>query len=257
MRPSAALLLLLACSSALAAQPHWKLCHEDNEVYPWILKDREGLYAALARLTSRRTQSQIELVGMPWKRCLAEMQAGTIDGVLGAGFLAERCKQGVYPGGACQPDPTLHLYYDRFMLYRAKQARLHWDGKVLHDYRKPIAVQPGFVVAKLLKQSGIPTDESDKSPYQILRKVSAGMADGAVLQAPAADPLLQEVADFASTIERDAIPFQVYPTWLMISHQRYRTDAAQVKALWQAMAQARDSSEYQAAKQALGYNEPD
>ncbi|HEY9103259.1 transporter substrate-binding domain-containing protein [Chitinimonas sp.] len=257
MKRSAIALLFLCSGGTLAAQPHWKLCHEDNEVYPWILKEREGLYATLARLTARRTQSEIELVGMPWKRCLAEMQAGTIDGVLGAGFLAERCKQGVYPGGACQPDPSLHLYYDRFMLYRAKQAHLHWDGQVLRDYRKPIAVQPGFVVARLLKQSGIPTDESDKSPYQILRKVSAGMVDGAILQAPAADPLLQEVTDFGSTIERDPIPFRVYPTWLMISHQRYRANATLVQALWQAMAQARDSGEYKAAKLALGYNEPD
>ncbi|GAB3244983.1 substrate-binding periplasmic protein [Chitinimonas naiadis] len=249
--------LLLGAIPCWATQTSWRLCHEDNEAYPWVLKDKEGLYPVMARLAAKRSDSHIELVAMPWKRCFAEMKAGQIDGVLGAGFLPERCKMGVYPGEACKPDPALRLYIDRYMLYRNKQSTLLWDGLNLKNYRKPIAVQPGFVVSRLLRQSGVATDESDKSPYQILRKVSAGMVDGALLQAPSADPLLLQVAEFGSTIQRHPIPFRVYPTWLIISHQRYESDTAQVKALWQTFVQVRDSAEYQAAKHALGYSEPD
>ncbi|QDQ28877.1 hypothetical protein FNU76_22385 [Chitinimonas arctica] len=248
--------LLLAAGSASATESAWRFCHEDNETYPWILKEREGLYVTLTRLAAKRADVQIELVKLPWKRCMAEVKSGVMDGVLGAGFLPERCEIGAYPGEQpCKPDPMLRLYIDRFLIYYNKQRPLSWDGRKLSGYKRRIAVQPGFVVSRLLKEMGVPVDESDKEPYQILRKVSAGMVEGAILQGPVADPLLKDVADFGATIERLPMAFQEYPTWLMMSHQRYKADPKRARALWLAYSQARDSAEYQAAKAALGYNE--
>ncbi|GLR13308.1 hypothetical protein GCM10007907_20980 [Chitinimonas prasina] len=259
--PLSRLLLPIVCcltlSGASAAEATWRFCHEDNETYPWIMKDREGLYATMAKLAAKRVDARIELVWLPWKRCLADVKNGVMDGVVGAGFLQERCEIGVYPGEPCKPDTAQRLYIDRFPLYRNRASTLGWDGQKVIGQRKPIAVQPGFVAARMLKQMGAQVDETDKEPYQILRKVSAGMVDGAILQAPVADPLLKEVADFGATIERLPISFQEYPTYLVVSHQRYKADPKRVKAIWQAFVQARDSNEYQAAKASLNYNEAD
>ncbi|QNM97943.1 substrate-binding periplasmic protein [Chitinimonas koreensis] len=261
MLPLRRLLLMSALSclalGASAAEPTWRFCHEDNETYPWILKEREGLYAALARIAAKRADARIELVELPWKRCLTDVKSGAMDGVIGAGFLVERCEIGVYPGEECRADLNQRLYIDRFPLYRNRNSALQWDGKKLLGQTKPIAVQPGFVAARVLKQMGVPIDETDKQPYQILRKVAAGMVDGAILQAPVADPLLREITDFGNAIERMPVSFQEYPTFLVLSHQRFNADPKRARAIWQAFVQTRDSAEYQAAKAALGYSEPD
>lgn len=252
-------LAALLCAPAAAIERpilHW--CHEDNETYPWILNDQHGLYNVLAKLASARLGVAVALHRLPWRRCLQDVKAGRMDGVFGAGFLAERCEVGVYPPGPdCRPDANRRLYIDRYPLYRNRNSPLQWDGQRLSGYRQGVAVQPGFVASKTLAQLKVPSDESDKEPYQIMRKVSIGMIDAAVLQAPTGDKLLREVSDFGATIERLPVPFQEYPTYLLMSHARYQANPWFAQQIWDALVAARQSPEYRAAKAALSYSEPD
>ncbi|MFC4157866.1 substrate-binding periplasmic protein [Chitinimonas lacunae] len=252
------LALLLAGPLQAGEAPTLNWCHEDNETYPWILPDKGGLYQVLAKLTASRLGIRVVLHPLPWRRCLLDVRAGRMDGVLGAGFTAERCEVGVYPPGPdCKPDQSRYLYIDRYPLYRYRGSLLQWDGKRLSGYRSAIAAQPGFLAARTLSQHRVPIDESDKEPYQIMRKVAAGMVDAAVLQAPTGDKLLREVSDFSATVERMPIPFLEYPTYLLVSHARYQADPQQARQVWDALVAVRQSAEFKAARIALGYMEAD
>ncbi|WP_374347325.1 hypothetical protein [Chitinimonas sp.] len=247
----------------LASNPAWatdtlRLCHEDNEAYPWILDKQPGLYGTLAKLAEPRLSMHIVVSRLPWKRCLASVGNGSQDGVLGAGYLPERCAIGVYPGkSGCEPNADLRLYIDRFALYRHLEAKLSWDGKRLLGNSRPVAVQPGFVAARLLKDIGVATDETEKDPAQMLRKISVNMNEAAVIQTAIADRLLRETPGLAIYVERMTPVFVEYPAYLMLSHQFVSANPGRAQRVWQAFVETRDSNAYQASKAALGFNEAD
>ncbi|CAK0769620.1 hypothetical protein CCP4SC76_5210003 [Gammaproteobacteria bacterium] len=47
---------------------------------------------------------------LPWKRCLADLQEGKVDGAFPASFKPDRLAQGSYPMTGDQPDATRRLH---------------------------------------------------------------------------------------------------------------------------------------------------
>jgi polar amino acid transport system substrate-binding protein len=117
------LLLFLPC---LASVPAWGQDKPvvltfgyDNITFPsWNSPEQQGYVIQLLKLADDELSNvDFSIKGLPWKRCLEEMEAGTIDGCFSTTYSAERAAKGLYPRNAAgEVDNTRSLFKSSYSL---------------------------------------------------------------------------------------------------------------------------------------------
>lgn len=224
-----------------------QLCYERLDIQPWRTLDGRGLNIELIRLAAARAGIPVQFVTLPWKRCLSEMRDGAVHGVFAASFLPERLAFGAYPGGN-PADPSMQLYADGYTLVRRKGDPIKWDGKHLTGLNGPVGVQIGYSVAHDLRKMGVSVDEGSQSAKELLQKLQLGRLGAAAMGNSDAQMLLGDATqpgEFAATTEALPVPLVQKAYYLMLSHQFVQDTPFMANKLWQGIAVARRSPEYQ------------
>ena len=138
----AGMLAASAHATQVPAAPTITLCYERANVQPWRTEDGRGLNFELLKLVGQRENIRFDFQSMPWKRCLAQLQANAVDGAFAVSFKTDRREIGEYPGGAT-PDSAKRMHVDRYILIRRKGSSVDWDGKALHNVDGAIGAQLG------------------------------------------------------------------------------------------------------------------
>lgn len=238
------LTLLLAAPAAMA-RASLTFCHEDQDSYPWVLKDRPGLNILLMRQLERELGMQIKLTALPWKRCLAEMTANNVDGAFAASFKADRLEMGHYPVGRDgKPDPALRLHMSSYSLYRAKGNPLRWNGSRFEHLSGQIGTLASHSIIDFLAQRGVGIDERSKSPVETLRKVALGRLQGAALQTSRADHVLAQMPELALALERDPIMLEERVYYLMLSFKLVEQEPVLADTIWKLVERIRESAQF-------------
>jgi len=237
--------LLAMTFPVLAADaPLVKVCSENDDSFPWLLKDRPGLTNSLFVIAEKKLGGKIELVGLPWKRCLEEAKAGTMDGVVKISYTPERALElGVYPMSGDKPDASKRLLNDTYSIYRIKGSSVAWDGKVLKA-DGPVGAQSGFSVVKQLQGLGMKVDDGNRSANDNLKKLIEGRVVAVALQTEEGDASVAEKPEYASKIEKISPILVEKPYFLIFSKQFYAKSPDQAKNIWNAIGTARESAEY-------------
>lgn len=222
-----------------------KFCHEDVDVYPWVLKDRPGLNIAHLKAVEQKLGIKIETIPLPWKRCQDDMREGKVDGIFAASFKTERLDMGVYPMAGDKPDAARAMMYDGYSLYRLKGGAVQWDGKKL-TAAGSIGAQPGYSIVDQLKQLGVKVDEGTKTADDNLKKVLLGRLDAAALQTLEGDNSLSTNPEYGAKLEKVTPPLVDKPFFLMLSKQFVAKYADFSKDVWKALAEVRESADYKA-----------
>jgi len=244
------ILLMLAATAASARPASLVFCHEDQDSYPWVLKDRPGLNVLLMRQLEREIGVPVRLVALPWKRCLAELAANSVDGAFAASFKAERLEMGRYPMGKDgKPDPALRLHMNSYSLYRTRGSALHWNGSRLDNLSGTIGSLAGHSIIDVLRDMGVPVDDRSKSPVETLRKVVMGRLQGAVLQTSRVTHVLANNPDLAAAIERDPTVLDERPYFLLLSFKLVEQEPAFSEQLWRQIERVRESSQFKRSEQ--------
>ncbi len=241
------MLATAVCFAASAADKPTavRFCHEDVDVYPWVLKDRPGLNIVHLKAVEQQLGVKIETLPLPWKRCQDDMKEGKVDGIFAASFKPERMEIGVYPMQADKPDASRAMMVDGYSLYRQKGGATQWDGKKLTTTGS-IGAQPGYSVVDQLKQLGVKVDEGTKTAEDNLKKLLAGRVDAVALQTLEGDNALRTVPEFSAKIEKMSPPLVDKPFFLMLSKQLVAKHPEFAKEIWKALSDVRESSDYKA-----------
>ncbi len=250
MRCTGVLALGMRLSSmALAAAP-LKLCFEDVAAEPWTLADGTGLNFVLLNRVKQRLGEQFGYTVLPWKRCLAYVEKGEMDGVLGAALSSQRQQYGVFP---LLPDgrerPAAGLYVDFFAVFVRNGSKVGWNGRQFANLSGGVAAQSGFVVVDSLQKMGVTVDQSGKSAEHGLRLLLAGSVEAAVLQGTNAVHLARSDARFRDQVRQLPVPFVSQPMHLMISRSTWLRERARIERIWDAIEKERASPEYQKLEQ--------
>lgn len=246
--PAFLLLCLLAPPPVHAAPVPLLFCHENEDSYPWVMRQHDGvggLNILLLRQVERELDLRITFVGYPWRRCLAELAAGKVDGAFAASFKPERLAMGHYPvldNG--KPDPSRRMHTAGYSLYRLKGDSLDWDGRQFFNLHGSIGAQSAFSVGDFLRERGVAVDQGTKSPEDTLRKLLVGRVQGAALQGLRGDHALQEFPELAERIERLPQPLEERPYYLMLSFNVTNTMPALAAEIWKTIGQVRESPAY-------------
>ena len=252
------LLLALAClccaAYSLGAQP-LKLCYEDQDVYPWSLKDGTGLNHDIIKQLAAKNQLSVQLTALPWKRCLYEVAQGRYDGFFSASHTPERAQWAAYPllDGSELPDPKYRLNKDRYVLFHHKGDGLQWDGQQLLGLRgrTAIGVQRGYSIAAELKAQGLPFDDSSASAADLFRKLDAGLlAAMMTLEHEGHKTLASLPESQQAKIEQFPLPYRTRYLYLVFAKTFAASNPQLVRQLWDDVYLLRESPAYvQKAKQ--------
>lgn len=135
MRFSCFISLSLLFSTAVTAVP-LKFCYEDKMLFPYYLgtgplvpPQRPGATIEhLKQLAQKVPELQLELIRMPWKRCLAALTSNEVDAVI-ASYRPERTEFARYPMLHQQPDPKRAFAQHQTCLVSRQDAEWSWDGQ--------------------------------------------------------------------------------------------------------------------------------
>lgn len=244
--PAAMLTLLtFAPAPALAAGAPLTMCYEDVAQRPWSSPDGSGLNFELLRRAGKLAGEQFIYAAKPWRRCIEELRLGTVDAVIGAADSRDRRAFASYPllqdGGA---DPARALFTDRVYVYLRVGGQGSWDGRTLVAPNMEVAVQPGYLIASVLRERGFKPREMGKSADDGLRLLLSGMFDVAILQGTEAGKVMNNDARFQNQVVQAPHPYWVAALHLPFNRELYHRNPRRVEAIWRAIATVRQSAEY-------------
>jgi polar amino acid transport system substrate-binding protein len=242
---SIALAFLLSHSLGLTAEkPPVKACTENEDSFPWVLKDRPGLTVLMLRMVEKQVGGKIEVVPLPWKRCLEEVKTGSADAAFKISYSAARAAEiGNYPMAGDKPDASKRLLTDTYSLYRVKGTPVEWDGKVL-KVSGSVGAQSGFSVVDQLKGLGAKVDEGTRSADDNLKKLMAGRFVALALQTDEGDISVENNPEFKGKVERIKPVLVEKPYFLIFSKSFATKNPAYVQEVWDAIGKVRESAEY-------------
>lgn len=237
--------LMAACcafaSAGAAASETITLCFERQEVLPWRTLDGKGLNFELLREVARRTGVRFEFRSMPWKRCLAQLEANQVGGAFAVSFNRARLRLAAYPGGQAA-DPARRMHVDRYVLLRRKGSHVDWDGKAFRNVEGRIGVQLGYSVGDFLRELEVPVDEGSQRPDELAQKLIAGRLAAAAVGG--ADALRLMRGPLGAQLEALPVPLVEKPYYLVLSHAFVAARPQLARRIWDAVEQVRTSRAY-------------
>lgn len=222
-----------------------KLCYENEDVYPWVLKDRPGLNIVFMNALGQKVGVKMELLPRPWKRCQEEVKAGDLDGLFSASFKTDRLELGHYPMTGDKPDESRAVMFDGYTLYRLKGGAAQWDGKKL-TVAGSVGAQPGYSIIDQLKALGAKVDDGSRSADDNLKKLIAGRVDAVALQTLEGENSVRNSPEFSDKVEAVSPVLVSKPYFLMLSKQFVAKYPDFSKELWNGVAAVRESADYKA-----------
>jgi len=231
-----------ACSSAAKLL----LATDDTPGNPWIMgggsqfdPQRPGIEIELYRLMAARLNIRLEMVRIPWKRCLSELKLGRLDGIFPASFKPERLSLGVYPMRDGRVDPFRKSRDSAYFLYIRKSSPLGWDGQRFVNLhlmdRRTIGVPLGWSIASDLRRMEIDLLEKPR-PTDLLEILNRGGIAGVVCLDTVTDTYISQKPDRFNQIRKTdpAVAKKAY--YLMLSQPFVSRNPALAEKIWDTIA---------------------
>lgn len=235
------LLLLLPCV-AHASPSLLRLCHDDVDLAPWVLRDGKGLSQQLITQSGLAFRSlEIEMLPLAWPRCLKLLESGQVDGAFATSYLAERERYAVYPRKSDGSlDHGMRLNSVTYTLYVRQESSLQWNGKRLNPSGATVGIQHGFAVGQLLRELGATPKALARDTRDILRHLAAGHVDAAALQTTQADLELRQQPAIAQRLRKLALPLTEKYYYLVFSRNFEQQNPGFSRQFWRQLQMLRD-----------------
>lgn len=222
-----------------------RLCHDDIDSYPWLLKDRPGLNVLLLRAVETQAAVRFELQSAPWRRCLHYLQTGAVDGVFAASYSPERARIGRFPMAGERPDATRAMMLDSYSLYRLRSSAVAWDGRTLR-VDGLVGAQQGYSIVEQLKELGVEVDDGATAAERNLQKLAAGRVAATALLTLEADRLIRADAVWREIIEKISPVLIEKPYFLIFSRSFFARHEVVAEEIWRRIRSVRESADYRA-----------
>lgn len=250
---SSIICVCIAMSASTAHAQNIKLCHDDADSRPWLIKDAKGLNIVLVEAAAAKANAQLEIIALPWKRCLGAVEDKSIDGAIAASYKDERAKFAVYPTSGDKPDVNRRLHTEEYSLYRAKGSNVSWDGSKFSNLTGSIGAQRGYSIIDNLKNWGAKVDEGGALPKDNIKKLVGGQVQAVALTSEEGDQL-SKTPDFSGKLEKVTPPLIQKQYFVIFGKEFYSKNQPMVDSIWTNIASIRESKDYKTKVQAAFKN---
>lgn len=241
---------LLASFSAFA-EVEIKLMTEDNDSYPFNMKDKSGIDFMLLDMAAKKVGVKLSYTLVPWDRCLSTMQAGETDGCFPASFKEKRMEQGEYPMSGAKADDSKRLHNSSFSLFvaSADASKFTVSGYEVAGFDKAgmtVCATQGYSIVDDLKKAGYKVDDTSNKADALYKKLLAGRCNAVAAITEEGDAFIAK-PEFAGKLARVQPPMVEKAYYLMFSKKFATANAEIVKKFYAAVAEIRESAEYKKA----------
>lgn len=156
--------------------PSFTACIDERPWIPYTDPDLEkpGNMQITTYNVARDLQVRVDIVALPWKRCLENVKTGKTDAAIALGDVPYLRKIAEFPrvSGFEIVDRSRSLGTARIMLVKRRSSSVDWDGKSLSHLDKPVGTAMGTQVMKTaIERLGGIADDSARTDEQNLRKL--------------------------------------------------------------------------------------
>ncbi|WP_028300604.1 substrate-binding periplasmic protein [Oceanospirillum beijerinckii] len=222
-----------------------RFCYENQDYRPYLIKAEDnsieqgqaGMLTDLVIEASRSIGITPVFVHYPWKRCIALLEAGQVDGIYAAIWLKKRERWGAFPMLDGKPDSRYLLWQVKYNIYSLKNSSLSWDGEQFTGLKTGIAAPLGYVAEEKLEALNVKVAHS-YMPSEGMRLVALGRLDGYVVESAIGDHLVlsTQEAQYVRSLDK---PFMLADWYLPLSHQWVARNPELSQRFWQALAKVR------------------
>ena len=232
------------------------LASDDTPGSPWVMGDgahfqtgAPGIEIELYQLMARRLNLELSMIRMPWKRCLADLKTGRLDGIFPASFKPERMSLGVYPMRDGNVDMQRKSRYSAYYLYVREGSPLGWDGRSFVNLnrldRQTIGAPLGWSIVTDLQRMGIDVLEKPR-PVELLTILKNGGIAGVVGLDTVIDAYLSQLPDRFSTIRKVYPPVAEKAFFLLLSHAFVEKHPTLANQIWDTIAEIKQEPAFRA-----------
>ncbi|MBF0450908.1 MAG: transporter substrate-binding domain-containing protein [Candidatus Magnetomorum sp.] len=208
-----------------------------------ILTTNPGMGVEAVYQLEKRLNLKITIKRLPWKRCLAEMKKGNVQGVFTASFKEERKDFGRYPEIDGKVDPSRRFTSASYALYRMKGSDVQFDGKKF-DIKGKVGAPSGYSIVDDLKKRGLDVDEGPSTENDF-KKMMKGRIHAVAALEMTGDYYLMVNQDMNQTIEKVDPLIVEKPYYFMISYQFYESNKELAEKIWTTIAEIRMDPDFQ------------
>ena len=242
--------LLLTCYGVTAYARDLTIACENKQDFPTVmgnsatvLPENPGMGVEAIYRLEKKLNIKINIKRLPWKRCLAEMEKGHIDGVFTASYKEKRKQFGLYPEVDGKVDPSRRFTSASYALYRLKGSDVKYDGENFHIKGK-VGAPLGYSIVDDLKKKGLTVDESPNT-LNDFKKMVKGRIEAVAALEMTGDYYLMINQDLNEKIEK-VLPLIVEkPYYFMLSHQLYKENKDLAEKIWDTIAEIRRDPDFQ------------
>ena len=207
-------------------------------------KKDPGVFFEFIKILEQKMNIEINVIRLPWKRCLKTLENGKVHGILTASYKSEREKIGVYPKRSGKIDPSRRFSASSYYLYVKKNSPIKWNGKTFDNLNGLLGAQLGFSIVDELKNMGIPISEVKHAEMAFLM-LNNNRVEGVAIHEDEGDIYMKKYGN----IIKVEPPLSTKPYYLLISHQLYNSNPDFVSKLWDTASEIRESEELKMIKE--------
>ncbi len=250
-KKSLLVLSVLFSASFAQAQTTVKLLTEDNDSYPYNMKNKTGMDFILLEMVGKKLNVKFNVDLVPWERCLETMKSGDADGCFPASFKEARMEQGVYPMKDAKGDSAQRIHNSSYSLFvpAADVAKYTVNGMELGGVEKGktvICVTKGYSIADDLSKAGYKVDADSTDSLALYRKLMAKRCDVIVGLSEEGDANIA-AAEFKGKVAKVSPALVEKAYYLMLSKKFVAANGDLAKKIWATAGEVRESAEYKAA----------
>jgi len=237
-------------AGSLYAKTVMTFAYEDGQQAPYymgkgtkVLDKDPGVSIEMIKIVAKKMGNiEVKFVRQPWKRCLASLKDGSVDGIFNASYKKKREEFGSYPMASGKPDTSKRITTISYSAYKLKGSKIGWDGKVFSNVKGRVAAPSGYsIISKLKGKFKLKVDDGSKTTDQNFKKLIAGRVSAAVDQELPGDSVLESSNLFSSKIEKMTPPLVTKPYYVMISYQFIKKNPDVANKFWEVIAEVRES----------------
>lgn len=233
-----------SCLLAAALPAHgMTLCVSDRPAAPLTFPDHEGQAQYLVRQAVLAAGGQPKFVVQPWRRCIASLQAGTVDGALGAQAFQTFKDIAQFPLKNGVPDPAFSLGVDTWVVVTYTGSGVSWDGAVLDGVQTPVSYPAGVNVVRLrLDALHIRNVDSAKTALQLMQMLKLKRYQAVVIRESDARGFLAQ--DEFKSLHILSPVFLLSDAYLIFGKKFAAANAEMVGATWEGIRRIRSSRDW-------------
>ncbi|MEH6814638.1 MAG: transporter substrate-binding domain-containing protein [Motiliproteus sp.] len=224
--------IMKVCGIDIANPPFYRFTPSETPVY----EKNQGIAFDLIEAASLNLGIHIQIIRLPWKRCLVMLKNGRVDGVIGASYTPERETYGHYPTTTTgQIDYSRIIYSNTYWLY-SNDKGVSWDGKTLRlPLGGSVATGLGYSSGSLLRNLGVEYQQ-EYSPSKLIALLNNRRVSVIAGYAGQLEPFLTSQQQAASAggnpVRKLPIPLSQDDMFLLISKPFYESQKDVAESIW-------------------------